>query len=211
MRFLTSLKTNKKLLPQLLVIIAAFLIMVFLGSHFGSLIVNKYISRYGDEIISVSAETIKTYLQGYEITIIDTAFFLENFWAQNSETAKDMQEELFKWYKWLQTHDERFAEIVSIYGIVGGKYITTSGWNSPADYKPESRVWYIGAYEADGKVFCSDPYADVRTGEYVVSFSKLLFNENKNPLGVIALDVFISNISEHVACIQLNEIGAKII
>jgi len=214
MRFLSNLKIKKTLLPQLLVIITAFLIMVFLGSHYGSLIVNKYISRYGDEIISVSAETIKTYLQGYEITIINTAFFLESLWAQNSKTAEAapaMQEGLLKWYKWLQTHDERFAEIISIYGTVGGKYIKTSGWTTPDDYRPESRVWYIGAYEADGKVFCSDPYADARTGEYVVSFSKLLFDENKNPFGVIALDVFISNISDHVACIQLMESGYGIL
>jgi len=211
MGFSPNLKIIKTLLPQLLIIIIAFLIMVLLGSYFGSFIVNKYISRYGDEIISVSAETIKTYLQGYEITIIDTAFFLESLWVRNSGTAEGMQEELFKWYKWLQTHDERFAEIVSIYGTVGGNYITTSGWNSPDDYRPESRIWYIGAYEADGKVFCSDPYEDVRTGEYVVSFSKLLFNENKIPIGVIALDVFISNISEHVACIQLMESGYGIL
>jgi len=211
--FLSNLKISKKLLPQLLVIITAFLIMVLLGSYFGSLIVNKYISRYGDEIISVSAETIKTYLQSYEVTIIDTAFFLESLWAQNNgaEAAPTMQEELIRWHKWRQTQDERFAEIISIYGTAGGKYITTSGWTSPDDYRPESRVWYTGAYEADGKVFCSDPYVDARTGEYVVSFSKLLFDENKNPFGVIALDVFISIISEHVACIQLMESGYGIL
>jgi len=214
MSFLSNLKINKTLLPQLLIIITAFLIMVLLGSYFGSFIVNKYISRYGDEIISVSAETIRTYLQGYEITIIDTAFFLESLWAQNNEAADAapaIQDELFKWYKWLPTHDERFAEIISIYGTVGGKYITTSGWSSPDDYRPESRVWYTGAYEADGKVYSSDPYIDARTGEYVVSFSKLLFNDNKNPFGVIALDVFISNISEHVECIRLMESGYGIL
>jgi len=214
MGFISNLKINKTLLTQLFVIIMAFIIMIFLGSHFGSLIVNKYISRYGDEIISVSAETIKTYLQGYEITVIDTAFLLEGLWAQNAgnaEAAPAMQEGLLKWYKWLQAQDERFAEIISIYGTVGGKYIKTSSWTTPDDYRPESRVWYTGAYEADGKIFCSDPYLDARTGEYVVSFSKLLFDEYGNPFGVVALDVFISNISEHVACIRLMESGYGIL
>jgi len=64
MKIPQHLKVNKSLLSQLLVVVAAFLIMIFLGSYFGSFIVNKYIDRYGNEIISVSAETIKTYLQG---------------------------------------------------------------------------------------------------------------------------------------------------
>jgi len=210
MKFISSLKINRTLLPQLLIVIAAFLIMVFLGSYFGSLIVNKYISRYGDEIISVSAETIKTYLQGYEITISDAAFFLERQWVKSTgseEAASMIQEELILWHKWLHGHDERFTEIISIYGVIDGNYITTSGWTSPDGYRPESRIWYIGAYSAGGKVFCSDPYIDIRTGEYVVSFSKLLFDENNRPLGVIALDVFISIISDYVACIKLMDSG----
>ncbi|MCL2244551.1 MAG: cache domain-containing protein [Treponema sp.] len=214
MKFLSGLKHYKTLLPQLFVVIAAFLIMVLLGSFFGSVIVNKYVSRYGDEIISVSAETIKTYLQGYEITIIDIAFFLERQWGQNSggaETAAAMQEELILWSKWLQAHDEKFTEIISIYGTINGKYITTSAWTFPDDYKPETRVWYTGAQAAGGKVFCSDPYTDARTGENVVSFSKLLFDENNRPFGVIALDVFISIISDYVACIKLMDSGYGIL
>ncbi|MDR0463657.1 MAG: response regulator [Treponema sp.] len=214
MGFLSGLKISRTLLPQLLVVIAAFLIMVLLGSFFGSLIVNKYVSRYGDEIISVSAETIKTYLQGYEITIIDIAFFLERLWGQSSgaeETAPVMQEELIRWFKWLQNHDDKFTEIISIYGTVNGNYITTSDWNIPDDYRPETRIWYTGAYAAGGNVYCSDPYTDAHTGEKVVSFSKLLFDENARPFGVIALDVFISIISDYVACIKLMDSGYGIL
>jgi len=214
MSFLSNLRISRTLLPQLLVVIAAFLIMVLLGSFFGSLIVNKYVSRYGDEIISVSAETIKTYLQGYEITIIDIAFFLERLWEQSSgaaETAPVMKEELIRWFKWLQNHDDKFTEIISIYGTINGNYITTSNWNIPDDYRPETRIWYTGAYAAGGNVYCSDPYTDAHTGENVVSFSKLLFDENDRPFGVIALDVFISVISDYVACINLMESGYGIL
>jgi len=213
MKILSNLKLSRTLLPQLLIVIASFMIMVFLGSYFGSLFVNKYISRNGDEIISVSAETIRTYLQGYEITINDTAYFLERLWLQNTgaaEAASIMQEELIQWSKWLSRHDKRFTEIVSIYGIVDGKYITTSGWTSP-NYRPESRVWYIGANSSSPNVFCSDPYVDARTGEYVVSFSKLLFDNDNNPFGVIALDVFISIISDYVNCIKLMDSGYGIL
>jgi len=206
MKFLSSLRINKTLLPQLLVVIAAFLTMIFLGSHFSSLAVNKYIGYYGDEIISVSAETVKNYLQGYEITLNDSAFFLERLRAQNSD-ADVMREELVMWFEWLHNHDDRFTEILSVYGIVDGAYITSSAWESQFGYTPELRVWYTGANAAGGKVFRSDPYVDAETGEYVVSFSKLLSDKEGRPFGVIALDVSIFVISNYISHIQFMDSG----
>ena len=206
MKILSRLKVSSKLLLQLLVVITAFLIMVFLGSYFSSFIVKKYINHYGDEIISVSAETVKNYMEGYEIILNDSAFFLEWLRIQNYDIAA-MREALITQYKWLHTHDERFTEVLSLYGVADGTYITSSNWNSPDDYNPETRIWYIGAFAAGGKVFRSDPYMDVRTGEYVVSFSKLLFDEEGRPFGVIALDVFIFVISNYISHIQFLDSG----
>ncbi|MCL2185981.1 MAG: ATP-binding protein [Treponema sp.] len=200
------MKVVRRLLLQLLIVIAAFLIMIYLGSHFGSIIVKKYINHYGDEIISVSAETVKNYLQGYDITLNDTVFFLEWLRMQNYD-APSMQEALSLWFRRLQSNDERFTEVLSIYGVTDGAYITTSGWESPDDYIPQSRVWYTGAHEAKGKIFRSDPYVDIRTGEYVVSLSRLLCDEEGQPFGVIALDVFIFVISNYISHIQFMDSG----
>jgi len=207
MKIPQHLKVNKSLLSQLLVVVAAFLIMIFLGSYFGSFIVNKYIDRYGNEIISVSAETIKTYLQGYEITLGDTAYFFERLRAQNSG-VEEMKDELKQWFHWLRINDERFVKVISIYGVVDGMYITSSSnWVSPENYTPELRVWYIGAVAVGGEVFFTDPYVDIRTGDYVVSFSKQLFDDTGNPFGVIALDVYISVMSEYVSHIKFMDSG----
>jgi len=205
-KILLSVIINKTLLAQLLAVITAFLIMIFLGSHFGTTVVNRYIKQHGDEIISVSAEAMKTYLQGFETTINDTAFFVERLYAKNY-TPATIHEELVLWFEWLKTNDDRFNELLDLFGLIDGTYITTNSWTVPDSFIPQSRVWYTGALAAGGKVFISDPYIDAATGEYTVTFSKQLFDGNSNPFGVLALDVFISSITEYINNIELMDSG----
>jgi len=198
------LKTT--LSAQLLLVIIAFLIMVLMGSHFGSRIVSKYIANYGDEVITAMAETIKSYLQGYELTLSDIAFVLEGMKTQGSGADK-MQESLALWSDWLHNDEERFSEFLFLYGVVDGAFICSAGWNYPVDSPPQTRVWYTGAYARNGGVYFSDPYIDAYSGEYVLTLSKLLFDQNDQPFGVLALDVYISGISEYISKMQLMDSG----
>ena len=189
-----------------MVVFAAFLIMVLLGNHFGSGIVKKHISNYGDGIISVSAETIKRYLEGCEIMLNDSAVTLEGLRARVSD-ADAMQEELVRWSQRLGGSDERYKDVKSFYGVVDGAFISSFGWEPTGDYTPESRMWYTGAQAAAGGVFYTDPYVDAYTGKYVISLSKLLFDGEGNAFGVISLDVFVSSILDYIGRVQLMESG----
>jgi signal transduction histidine kinase/HPt (histidine-containing phosphotransfer) domain-containing protein/ActR/RegA family two-component response regulator len=202
MKFLSRLKTGKILLPQLLLVFIAFSVMALLGSYFGSRIVNKYIANYGDEVLNANAETIKTYLKGYEITLNDIAFVLQWLHEYNS-SPETMCEELSKWSDWLYVNDERFDDIIVLYGVVDGSFINTYGWEHPDDFVPESRVWYTGACALNGGVYYCDPYVDAYSDEYVTTLSKQVFDKNGKPYGVIALDVFISSISDFLSGMQL--------
>ena len=206
MKLLSVFKRNRTLLLQFLLVFIAFAIMVLVGSHFGSRIVNKYIANYGDEVINASAETIKTYLQGHEITLNDIAFVIEEKYADNS-SVDELQGEFVTWSEWLHENDERFSNYLFIYGILDGVFIDSSDWDYPDDYDPEARVWYQGAWSQGGGIFYSDPYVDAYTGEYVMTISKQVFDRDKNPVGVIALDVLLSNIKDYISSMQLMNSG----
>ena len=206
MKLLSHIRINRSLLSQLSLVFAAFLIMVLLGGYFSSRAVNKHIANYGDEVITAMAETVRTYLQGYEITLQDVAFVLEKLQAE-SAGADAIQDSLSQWSYWLYTDDERFSDGLFLFCVIDGVFISSSGWEYPDDYLPESRLWYTGAYMQNGGVFYSDPYVDAHTGEYVLTLSKLLFDEDHEPFGVIGLDVFLSSISEYINKMQLMNSG----
>ncbi|MCL1975276.1 MAG: ATP-binding protein [Firmicutes bacterium] len=201
-----KLLKNRMLLAQILLVLVAFASMSFLAGHFFSRIVNKYIANYGDEVINASAETFKTYAKGHEITLKDLSFALERLWAQDKDIEK-ITSELILWSHWLRANDERFADFLFLYGVVDDTFIEGSAWDYPDDYNPEDRVWYIGAYKQKGEVFYSDPYIDAHTGEHVLTLSKLLFDENNKPFGVIALDVLLSSVAEYINHMQLMNSG----
>ena len=206
MKIMPFFKTNRALFLQFLLVFVAFSIMVFLGGYFGSGIVNKYIANYGDEVINASAETIKTYLQGHEITLNDFAFIIEEQWAK-SRDIDAIRAEFTLWSDWLHNTDQRFNDFLFLYGVVDGTFVDCSNWDYPEDYKPETRIWYTGATAQGGKVFYSDPYVDAHTGQYVMTISKMVFMQDKKPFGVIALDVLLSSISDYIKKMQLIDSG----
>ena len=191
---------------QYLLVLIAFLLMVIIGSLFASRLVNKYIANYGDEVIGASAETIKTYLQGHEITLNDIAFVVEELWAQN-KGAGSIEEELVRWSDWVSTNDQRFNDFLFLYGVIDGIFVDSSDWVYPDNYDPETRIWYTGAYGKNGGIFYSDPYIDAHTGEYVMTISRLVYDHNREPFGVIALDVLLSNITGYISSMKLMDSG----
>ena len=205
-KLFSYLKTNRTLLAQLLLVVLAFLVMVLIGSYYGAVIVNKNIAYYGDEVINASAETLRTYLRGHEITLDDVAFSIEREEAQH-EGLEGMRHDLTEWTNWLQETDIRFSDFLYLYGVVDGKFIDGSNWAYPDDYDPTERVWYKGAYEMNGATCYSDPYIDAHTGENVMTLSRVLFNDAGEAFGVIALDVYLSSISDYISHMKLLNSG----
>ena len=205
-KFTSFVKKNRSLLLQYLLVFFAFAVMVLLSSYFASRIVNKYVESYGDEVVGASAETIKTYLQGHEITLNDIAFVIEEL-HQAGGDAGAIRNEFVHWSEWLHANDQRFSDYLFLYGVVDGTFIDSSDWDYPDDYSPETRVWYTGACGNGGIIFYSDPYIDAYTGEYVLTISKQLFDNSLEPFGVIALDVLLSSISDYINGMKLMDSG----
>ena len=204
------IKTYRRLLLQVLLVFSAFALMVIISNYFASAIVEKHISNYGDEVISASAETIKTYLQGHEITLNDMVFVVEGLKAQNNGPAA-MQAELTQWSDWLYESDDRFKSVLFLYGYVDDTFISSSNWVYPDDYVPDERIWYIGALENNGAIFYSDPYLDAYTGEFVMTISRQVFGPDGRSFGVIALDVFVSSIGDYITHLQLMNSGYAVL
>ncbi len=72
----------------------------------------------------------------------------------------------------------------------GHPMVMNNGWVPDEDYVEEERVWYTGALTAED-FNITEPYYDARTGEYCITFSKVVQSEQGEFYGVFAIDFYL--------------------
>ena len=85
------------------------------------------------------------------------------------------------------------ANFTGIYGVIRGKYVDGSGWQPPSDFFPKERNWYKEAANGGGRIIVSEPYIDAHTGDVVISYAKLL-SDNES---VLALDIVLGEVQKN--------------
>ncbi|MBQ3670193.1 MAG: methyl-accepting chemotaxis protein [Treponema sp.] len=83
-----------------------------------------------------------------------------------------------------------FATQVSRYEPEGF-YIDSTNWVPEHDWVPTERNWYIEAAKANGNIICGLSYIDARTKSLCITLSRLVHDSDKNPFGVVAIDIYI--------------------
>ena len=69
----------------------------------------------------------------------------------------------------------------------GHPMVMNNGWVPEPDYVEQERPWYTGALTAED-FNITEPYYDVRTGEYCITFSKMVTSDSGVFYGVFAID-----------------------
>lgn len=99
-------------------------------------------------------------------------------------------------------------EATSLYmGIADGGMVTSPEAKLPEGFDPRNRDWYKSAINANGQVAMTDPYEDTSTKELVVSFSQMVKDYEGKVVGVIGIDVKLSQITEMLSSVHLGNNG----
>ena len=72
----------------------------------------------------------------------------------------------------------------------GHPMVMNNGWVPEPDYVEEERLWYIGALTAE-EFSITEPYYDARTGEYCMTFSRIVESETGEFYGIFAIDFYL--------------------
>lgn len=115
--------------------------------------------------------------------------------------AKTREESDIAWiYYGTDAFDPHFTAVKDGYTKTanGGYYVDADQWNPEPDFVWPSRPWFVRARDVDEAVM-SDPYVDALTGEIVVSLSRSVRDDTGRLLGVLALDMYISRLTEVVS------------
>jgi signal transduction histidine kinase/CheY-like chemotaxis protein/HPt (histidine-containing phosphotransfer) domain-containing protein/ribosomal protein L28 len=95
-----------------------------------------------------------------------------------------------------------------VFDVYSGQFITgIDDWSPPEDYIPASRPWYSEAVAAAGGVGMTEPYIDIFTNEISITFSRRIFDEDGNPLGIICLIMYLDRIRHRAINTQFSENG----
>jgi PAS domain S-box-containing protein len=217
------LLTVKKLVPQFLLVLFAFLSMVLIGGWFASRIVNDNINAYGDSVVIKASDMIAAHLEKYTSTLNDVAFSMERLYdadSQDKENAERIRAEAVFWTDRIEAEGRFGSE--GFYGYLDlhtldthDAYFDGSNWNpwAPGEppYDPQSRPWYTGAHTQKEGIYYSEPYIDAQTDESVVTVSRLLRDADGSSFGVVAVDLNISDIADYVRSLELMDSGYGIL
>ncbi|MBR0228465.1 MAG: response regulator [Clostridia bacterium] len=72
--------------------------------------------------------------------------------------------------------------------------IMDSGWEPGADFRPETRPWYKAAQLSPTHFSISAPYMDAQTNTYCVTFSRVVYGEQGEFLGIFGVDFFLDQL-----------------
>jgi PAS domain-containing protein len=110
--------------------------------------------------------------------------------------------------EYMMEDDEMMSYVMGAYGVFDvydGQFHAGNGWIPPDDYVPQDRPWYIAAVEANGGVGITDPYLDMSMGLVAISYTRQIFDDDGNQLGIVVLDIMLDRIRNYAIESQLSD------
>ncbi|MBN2040931.1 MAG: diguanylate cyclase [Spirochaetes bacterium] len=84
-------------------------------------------------------------------------------------------------------------DINYIYSGYFNNSLVINNYTPPKNYSPVSRPWFQAALKSAPYISPGIPYTEIQTGEWLISLSKVLYDEKNEITGVIAVDAPIDN------------------
>jgi len=210
-KFIKSLWQRINLYAQVLLVWAAFVLMVIASYLFVGDMVRKHLTYETMAALDFSeaqimadltepqtllgsiSETIHSMiLQGYGSDIINQ--YMKNI---SNNVVKNKNRRL----------GHGSSGLYGFFNVFGNIYLNDGYWVPFEGYDPQERPWYKAAVDADGHIVITGPYVDIRTNSFMLHCAVRLFNDNEQALGVVCLGVPFNLISDYIVDTQLAEGG----
>ena len=193
---------------QLLFAVLAFLLMIFSSYFYVHTMLRDYLQKGAEQMLTQTRLRIASDLQEPKTLMIAVSSDIRDIITRGGG-LDDVRRYVDGLSRKLRNKADGFPfdGIQGYFEALGGVYLPALGWTPPDDYDPTVRPWYKAAVDAEGGIVPSPMYLSLRSGRYQISYSCRIFDDEDNPLGVIALNVPLSNIADFVANMRLTEGG----
>jgi signal transduction histidine kinase/ActR/RegA family two-component response regulator len=185
---------------QSLFVFAAFAVMAITSYFFMSVIERKQLLRNVNDVIVNTQAQIASELQEPKTAL-----------GVISETIRDMllnnynSNSVHNYITYINNYilsgaDARITGTIGCYGFFDaydGLFLSgNDSYKLPKNFDLTTRLWYTAATEAAGEVGITDPYIDVYSNEYIITFARRIFDDDGRPFGVICIDIKLDRIQE---------------
>ena len=203
----TNVKNLVKSAVQVLFVIFAFVLMIGVSYFYTSGIMRAHLNVEAENALSNVQSYIEADLLEPQATLAIIAESIRFMILQGNDfeavksyltTVSDYTLNDAKMMSYMQ-------DVYGVFDYFDNQFHTGSRGIAPASYVPSERPWYQAAVAAIDEIGITEPYVDSVTGAINVSYSRQIFDENGNRLGIIALDILMERIREYAIECNLSE------
>ena len=197
-----SVKTKIIITVASLVILGVSIMMVFTGSEIKGKTENVLIEQ-SEVLTSEMNYSISSFFEQFEKGLFHAATSVPvlNFSAED-ETGTSLAELRAELDKTLGLYEAAFT----IYYGTPEAFVDMPIEDNGDDYDPTTRPWYQEAKAHPGEIKWTSPYVDVVTEKLIITASTAV-EKNGQFLGVIAFDIELTTLTDHIAQSELSHNG----
>jgi signal transduction histidine kinase/DNA-binding response OmpR family regulator len=197
-------RVMRPLFLQILFAALAFVLIVVLSSLYGNNIMRSHLRSDAESLLAKTSLSIEVGMIEPETALNVISMTVRSMILEGAgrDRILDYMREVFIE---LQEKQDGFKSD-SVYGyfdVFGGAFLHSKGWTGGTKYDPTDRPWYKLALETGDTLAVTPIYWNLQLSDYCVTCVRRLFDDNGKPLGVVCLNVRLSNIINNVAEMKL--------
>jgi hypothetical protein len=198
-------QTLKKDYRQLLLVGAAFLTMALVSYFYVGNVVKRQVDLYSRSEIRFYQSTLSSLILAHEAALYQSASRIGQALNRNAGSRELL--EIMKIQTDVLHRQKDIRDVfMSVYGYLDGNFLDGFGLIPAKYYNPKTAAWLRGAIMNDG-IYHTEPYADNRTGQAVGAVSIVIYDQNGESRGVLAIDYLLSPIIGQVSSFRLADSG----
>jgi len=192
---------------QVLVVILAFALMVFCSYYFMSSIEHKHLLNNVNQAIATAQNHIQVDLLEPETALGVISENIRSMILEGlpSDTVHGYIKEITEYLSGAASKMSYSTMVYGYFDIFDGIILTGNDKLKPDDIIPQERPWFIVAMEANGNVGVTEPYENLIQYETLITFSRMLTNNEGKRLGIVCLDVYLDRIREYAVNASVTE------
>ena len=195
-------------IPRAALVLLAFFLMILASELYVNDILHEQLKKEATDTLS----NIKLKIE-YEILVPETVLNIVSQSVQDRINRGATEENTLDQLRAItnsMNNDETMDpfNITGIYGffdVYGEKYLDGSDWQAPEGFSPKERPWYAAAIAADGEIAITIPYETAYGNYDVITYARRIFDNGRNPLGIVCLDIPVENIYNRISETRITE------
>jgi CheY-like chemotaxis protein len=187
---------------QLILVFAAFLLMMLVGSFFNNRILRNRLFEGAEQTLFTAEANIKAGFAEAEVTLLNSYYITRSMIASGA-SQEEILEYLIDTSEWMEKKDGGLLGFYGIYGYIRGELLDSIGINPDETYISHERPWYQTAARSGLNIAYTAPYKDWRTGNMVISAVRMLDGTDGELYGVLSVDIDITWLSDYISSLKI--------